>query len=120
MIFYINGTDIKQYLKYGGIKKKRNDIDGPSAGRNLQGDLIRDRVATKMRWDCTTMPMPLSKANELCALLQPEWLSVRTDFTIDGTTQTYTAYSNNIEVPYLGIIQGVEYADSFTFPIIEK
>lgn len=120
MNFYVNGTDITPYLKYQGIKMKRNDIDGPNAGRDLTGTLIRDRVATKMRWDCTTHIMPLAQAQELLEILQPEWISVRTNYTLDGTTQTYVAYSNNIEIPYLGILRGIEYANEFTFPVIEK
>lgn len=121
MEFYVNGTNIIPYLKFGGLKMKRNDIDGTNAGRDLTGTLIRDRVATKMRWDCTTHPMPLSQANELLSILQPEWISVRTDYTLDGQRRTYTCYSNNIEVTFLMYMRnGIPWVNEFTFPIIEK
>ena len=120
MIFTINGTDVTQYLKFGGIKYKRNDIDGPNAGRGLDGTLIRDRVAQKGRWDCTTYPMPLSKAQELLTLINPEWLTLQTDFNTDGALRTYTVYSNNIETPYLMVRPDGEYVNEFSVPIIER
>lgn len=121
MIFTINGQDVTQYLKFGGIKYKRNDIDGPNAGRGLDGTLIRDRVAQKGRWDCTTYPMPKAKAETLLTLINPEWLTLQTDFNTTGNLTTYTVYSNNIETPFLMYRKnGVEWVDSFTFPIIEK
>ena len=124
MIFTVNGTDILPYLKFGGIQFGRNDIDGPNAGRGLDGSMIRDRVATKLRWDCTTYPMPLSKAQELLTLLQPEWVTVQTDFNTSGTLRSYRAYSNNITTPFLMYRKvgdnTVAYANEFSFPLIEK
>lgn len=121
MIFKINGYDVTQWLKFGGIKFKRNDIDGPNAGRGLDGTLIRDRVAQKGRWDCTTYPMPRDKAEELLTLINPEWLTLTTDFNTDGVLRNYTVYSNNIETPFLMYRKdGTEWVNEFTFPIIEK
>ena len=40
------GTDITQYIAYGGFG---NAIDGPTTGRTLDGMLIRDRLAVKER-----------------------------------------------------------------------
>lgn len=121
MVFKINNLDILPYLKFGGIKYKRNDIDGPNAGRGLDGTLIRDRVAQKGRWDCTTYPMPRDKAEVLLTLINPQWLTLTTDFNTDGVLRSYTVYSNNIETPFLMYRKdGTEWVNEFTFPIIEK
>lgn len=121
MTFIVNGLDITKFLKFGGIKYKRNDIDGPNAGRGLDGTLIRDRVAIKGRWDCTTYPMPKAKAEELLTAINPQWLTLTTDFNTDGVLRTYTVYSNNIETPFLMYRRnGEEWVNEFTFPIIER
>ena len=124
MVFTVNGIDLLPYLKFGGITYKRNDIDGPNAGRGLDGTLIRDRVAQKGRWDCTTHPMSLEDANYLLTVINPEWLTLQTDFNTDGALHTYTVYSNNITTPFLmdRMINGVRvpWVNEFSFPIIEK
>ena len=33
----IDGTDITDFIASGGVQWKRNDIDGPNAGRALSG-----------------------------------------------------------------------------------
>lgn len=124
IIFTVNGVDLTPYMKFGGLKFKRNDIDGPNAGRGLTGDLIRDRVATKLRWDFTTHLMSMSDANTLLSLLMPEWLTLQTNYNEDGALRTYTVYTNNIETPFLmyrninGNLQ--EWVGEFSVPIIEK
>ena len=43
MVFKINGTDITPYIANGGLQYTRNDLDGPNAGRALDGTMYRDR-----------------------------------------------------------------------------
>lgn len=124
MTFLIDGTDVTKLIAFGGIKFKRNDIDGPNAGRGLDGSMIRDRVAIKGRWDFTVHPCSYADCVQLLQLLQPEWLTLTTDYNMTGEVTAYTVYTNNIEVPFLMYreIDGelVPWVNSFTFPIVEK
>ena len=43
MRILIDGTDITDFIAYQGLKVTRSDIDGPNAGRNLAGTMLRDR-----------------------------------------------------------------------------
>nr|DAT70870.1 MAG TPA: hypothetical protein [Caudoviricetes sp.] len=57
MVFKINGTDITPYIANGGLQYTRNDLDGPNAGRALDGTMYRDRVATKDKWTVNCRPL---------------------------------------------------------------
>jgi hypothetical protein len=99
LIFKIDGTDITPYIAYNGISWQREDIDGPNAGRDLNGNLIRDRVATKYRADITCRPLDPEESAILFTLIAPEWITVVTDTNpYTGSVETtYTMYSNNIK-----------------------
>ena len=116
----IDGTDITPYIAYQGVQWKRNDVDGPSAGRTLSGLMIRDRVATKIRMDITCRPLTLSEARTILNLLMPEFISVTYDDPMDGTV-TRTMYSNNNGANFmLKKPNGDEYWNNFTFPLVER
>ena len=116
----IDGTDITPYIAYQGVQWKRNDVDGPSAGRTLSGLMIRDRVATKIRMDITCRPLTLSEARTILNLLMPEFISVTYDDPMDGTV-TRTMYSNNNGANFmLKKPSGDEYWNNFTFPLVER
>ena len=46
MRVYIDGTDITNLIAYQGLKIGRHDVDGPNAGRNLAGTMIRRTQTT--------------------------------------------------------------------------
>lgn len=118
--FYIDGVNITPYLAHRGIKWQRQDIDGVNSGRLLNGDMQRDRVATKIRFDLTTRPLYKHELKVLLSLLQPVFVTV--NYT-DPRTDTYiggTFYSNNLSVGYIMPMDGSELWDSFTFPLIQK
>lgn len=121
MVFSINGTDITPYIAFGGLKWQRADVDGPNAGRAMNGDMQRDRVAVKTRWDVTCRPLTSSELSTVLQLIQPEYVSVTCTDPITNTVQTNTFYSNNIPASYSHITPaGVEYWVGFTFPLIQK
>ena len=62
MTLTVAGIDMIPYIAYGGLQWQRADVDGEAAGRALNGDMIRDRVAVKIRWDITCRPL---RADEL-------------------------------------------------------
>lgn len=111
--------DITDFVAYQGLKWQRNDIDGPNAGRNMAGTMIRDRVATKIRLDITCRPLYLNELRTLLNLIQPVTISVRYDDPMMGMREA-TMYSNNNPAGYCQKYpNGLEYWHGITFPLIE-
>ena len=121
MVFEVNGVDMVPYVAFGGFKWQRNDVDGDSAGRDLTGELHRDRVATKIRLDITLKPLLLSEISTVLTAIMPEWVTVKyTDPQVGGVV-TKTMYSNNNPASFcIRQPDGREYWNSATFPLIEK
>ena len=116
----INGTDITKYIEYQGIKWSRNDVDGPNAGRNLSGSMIRDRVATKIRLDITCHPLLERDHMILMRLLEPEFVTVTYDDQMYGKVSK-VMYSNNHSSDHCVVTEdGKEYWHNISFPLIEK
>lgn len=117
----IDGTDITNLIAYQGVQWKRNDIDGPSAGRTLSGLMIRDRVATKIRLDITCRQLTLDEARMLLNLLMPEFVSVTYDDPMDGLV-TRTMYANNNGAQFLFARDNdtKEWWDNVSFPLVER
>ena len=117
----IDGTDITDLIAYQGVQWKRNDIDGPNAGRTLSGLMIRDRVATKIRLDITCRQLNHSEVRMLLNLLMPEFISVTYDDPKNGVV-TRTMYANNNEARFLKSDEddSDELWDNVTFPLVER
>ena len=116
----INGTDITRMIALRGMKWSRNDIDGQNAGRNLDGDLVRDRVATKIRLDITCRPLTDSEHTTLMNLLMPEFVSVSYNDPMFGRV-TKVMYANNHNSEYcIRQKNGEEWWYNVEFPLIEK
>jgi len=117
----IDGTDITELIAYQGVQWKRNDIDGPNAGRTLSGLMIRDRVATKIRLDITCRILNREEVRTLLNLLMPEFVSVTYDDPMDGVV-TRTMYANNNEAKFLRSLDNDsdELWDNVAFPLVER
>ena len=117
----IDGTDITNLIAYQGVQWKRNDIDGPNAGRTLSGLMVRDRVATKIRLDITCRQLTLPEIRMLLNLLMPESVSVTYDDPMDGIV-TRTMYTNNNGAKFLfpKDEDTKEWWDNVSFPLVER
>lgn len=121
MVLDIDGVDITPYIAFQGLKWQREDTDGPGAGRDLTGDLRRNRIATKRRLDVTCKPLTAPEASKVLTLVMPEWVTVRYYDVQMGQEVTKTMYSNNNPASYcIKKPDGTEYWDGITFPLIEK
>lgn len=112
-------VDITPYIKYQGVEGTRNDVDGPNAGRVIENALMyRDRLATKMKFQITTIPLEMSTAVMIENLLMPEFFTIRTDY-FTGSSKQYTVYSNNVSKTY---VINKEYGElvKLSFPIVER
>lgn len=120
-VSYINGAwvDITDYIAFGGITYTRNDVDGPNAGRGLDGTMIRDRVATKGKWEISLIgTIDREKAYAIMELVYPETFYIRTDMP-SGIIKQHYVYSNNIPVTYAMKQGAFEYWQGVKIPIVE-
>lgn len=120
MVFKIGGVDITPYIAFGGIKWSRNDVDGANAGRMQNGEMMRDRIATKYRWDITCKPLTAAEQSRILQLIQPEYISVTYTDPLTNTTKSGRFYSNNFPSTFLiRRTDGTEYWSGLAFPVIE-
>lgn len=121
MKILINNIDITPYVAFGGLQYSRNDVDGPNAGRALDGTMYRDRVAIKDKWTVNCKPLTASEAKIVLSAIQGEYFTCSiTPHPQTGTTKTFQAYSNDVPAQYLMVKNGVEYWSGISFPIIER
>ena len=120
MTLTIGGVDMTPYIAHKGLKWQRSDVDSSSAGRTLDGKLVRGRVATKIRLDITCRPLTATEASAVLNAILPEWVSVTYTDPMYGTRTNITMYSNNNPASYLMQKGNVEYWDGITFPLIEQ
>lgn len=121
MVLKIDGVDITPFIAHGGVKWQRADIDVAPTGRSLSGELMRSRVATKIRLDVTCTPLTTEQASKVLTAIMPVWVQVTyTDPQICAEV-TKTMYSNNNPASYLmAKSDGREYWSGIEFPLIEK
>lgn len=119
---YNNGdmVNIVPFIGYQGLTVTRNDVDGPNAGRALNGLMIRDRVATKLKWEVTLLAtIREDEARAIYNLVFPETFHITTDFPT-GASKTYTVYSNNVPLQFcLNTDRGTAYYTGVQIPIVE-
>ena len=113
-------TDLTPYLAFGGLKWSRNDIDAAGSGRTQDGNLHRNRVAIKVRLDCTCKPLEQTDATIVLTAIKPQWLEVQYFDPQEGSVQTKKMYSNNIPATF-AIQHGTkQYWTGIAFPLIEQ
>lgn len=121
MTLEINGVNMVPYIAFGGFKWQRSDVDGEGAGRDLSGDLHRNRVGTKRRLDITCRPLTSAEASLVLTTIMPEWVNVRYYDPQEGRVVTKEMYSNNNPATYqLRQNNGTELWGGITFPLIER
>lgn len=121
MTLTVDGVDMTPYIANRGIKWQRSDLDASSAGRSLDGKLMRSRVASKIRLDITCRPMSAEEVSTVLTTIMPEWVQVTYTDPQLGKDVTKTMYSNNNPASYLmRKPDGTEYWEGITFPLIEQ
>lgn len=120
MVMEVNGTDITQYMSYKGLKYTTFDLDSEEAGRTLDGNMVRSRVATKVRWDVQVKPLRTAQITALMQLISGETVSVRaTDPVFGLRTGTFYSNNNSIEMEITSYDEEGELWSEFSFPLIE-
>lgn len=120
MQLVVNGVDLTPYIAHQGVSYTRNDIDGPNAGRALDGTMYRDRVTVKDKWTITCRPLTAEECSIVMQAIYPEYVTVTVTNPRTNSTRTFTAYSNNVPAQYLLKRKGKEYWTGISFPLIER
>lgn len=120
-VLKIDGFDIVPYTANEGLKWQRQDVDGPSAGRSTNGDVIRDRIAIKIRWDVTCRPLTGEEQAIILQLIEPEFVSVEYLDPVTNQVTRGTFYSNNFSTSYkIKRKNGTNVWAGLTFPLVQK
>ena len=115
-----NWVDITPYIAFEGLKYSMQAVDGPAAGRTQSGDMVRDVVAYKIRWDVTCKPLNSSELSTILTLIKPESFNLRFLNPETNTTKTGSFYSNNVPAQFkLHRANGEEIWAGVAFPLIE-
>lgn len=117
MILRIDGVDMMPYIRQKGIKWSRGDLDGPNAGRTMDGVMHRDRIADKVRLDITCLPLTSEEAATVLSAIYPEYIQVEYTDPMEGIV-TKTMYANNIPATYIDT--STDLWDGIVFPLIER
>lgn len=120
MVFKIDGTDILKYVASDGLKYTRSDLDGPNAGRTLDGLMHRDRIASKIRWDVTCHPLTEQELSEILTLIEPEFVTVEYTDLQTRRVVSKTMYSNNVPTTLAFAYKDGAWWTDLTFPLIEQ
>lgn len=110
--------DLAAYWSYGNFESTDNDIDGQNAGRNQNGTMIRDYLATKMKWNFVSIPVSMAVAQNLLEAVRETTFRVRTD-VVTGSMRQFICYSNNRVLTHLISRSNGEELYKVAFPIIE-
>ena len=115
----MNGIDLPMPA-FKGATFSVQDIDSSETGRNQKGDMIRERVATKIKWQFTFPPLTRKMGSALLNALS----GASFDFTYPdpfketGTT-TKKCYVGDRSAPFYSMASGVPMLQNITFSIIE-
>ena len=120
MVFEIDGVNMLPYIAYGGLQWQRSDIDGENGGRTLDGNMTRDRLAIKIRWDVTCRPLKSSEISKVLTAIEPEYITLRYTNPVLNTESVAQFYSNNIPASFcMKDRTGTEWWQGLTFPVIQ-
>ena len=105
---------------HGGATFSVQDIDSAETGRNQEGTMIRERVATKIKWQFTFPPL----SREMGSAILNAVSGVTIEFTYPdpflptGTT-TKTCYVGDRTAPAYSMADNMPIWENIAFSVIE-
>lgn len=83
------------------LKWNISDLDAENSGRNQNGDLFRDRVASKRKLECSWLPMNSKDMSKLLAAVSDPFFELTYPDAQDGEDRTITCYVGDRSAPIL-------------------
>ena len=96
-----------------------SDLDGES-NRNANGELIRDRIATKRKLEIEYQPLDPSEISLILKAISPVFISVEYPDPQEGGVITKTMYAGDKSSHMYSIINGQPKWSGLKFNLIEK
>ena len=72
VVYIIDNVDFSDLVEEGGLTWERNDLDAEGTGRDLNGDMLRDRTTTKVTLKVTTIPLTTEEISLLLQAIYPQ------------------------------------------------
>lgn len=94
------------------------DLDGET-GRNANGKLIRDRIATKRKLNCKWPPLSMAAVSTLLQSVKNKSFTVEYPDPMAGNIITKTFYVGDRQMPMLSIINGKAMWEGLTMNFTE-
>lgn len=122
--FKINGVALDgNYLPepaHGGAIFSVQDVDSAETGRNQNGEMIRERVAIKIKWQLTFPPLNRAKCSALLNALSGVTFefSYPDPYKATGLT-TKTCYVGDRTTPIYSTASGMPMWENMSFSIVE-
>lgn len=115
--FTINGTKVTQpaEVTYG-----RYDLDSEDSFRSLSGEMQRDRIATKVKLECTWNALTASQMSQLLQSMDDVFFDINYFDPYAGGYTTKTFYVGDRTAPVYSIANGKIIFKSFSANFIEK
>lgn len=96
-----------------------SDLDGES-NRNANGELIRDRIATKRKLEIEYQPLDPDEISLILKAISPVFINVEYPDPQEGEFITKTMYAGDKSSPMYCIINGQPKWSGLKFNLIEK
>lgn len=96
------------------------DIDSSETGRNQQGTLMRDRVATKIKWQLTFPPLSQQMLSSLLgALSSAQFSFTYPDPLKSSGTSTVSCYVGDRTAPVYSTSEDLPMWENVSFSIVQ-
>ncbi len=92
IVYKINNVDFSDVLEEGGLVWERNDLDAEGTGRDLNGDMLRDRTTTKVTLKVSTIPLTTERISQLLQAIYPQTAQITYLDPQAGTALVKTMY----------------------------
>lgn len=115
-MFKVNGVVMPTPKQF---KVNISDLDGDT-NRNANGDLFRDRIATKRKIEIEYPPLTPSDISKVLKAIAPVFVTVEFPDPQEGTTLTKQMYAGDKSAPVYSCTNGVVKWEGLTFNLIER
>jgi hypothetical protein len=116
-ILNVNGTDIPDPSK---LEVTVSEILSKGSARNAAGEMLRDRIAEKVKLTCSWNWLSNSDCAQLLTAIDPVYFSMTYPDPMAGSNLTKTMYAGDRKAPVYWVQNGVPGWRGVAMDFIEK
>ncbi len=116
----INGTPLARQPRTYTVS--RNDLSSENSGRNAQGDMLKDRIATKVKMELEWGGLTYSQAASILTAISSIYFNVTYPDPKTGSDRTMECYAGDpqLTVDFLDPHTGKPYYRDMKVSLIER